>query len=164
MKKIPLGNRDGIKRYALVDNEDFERVSQFKWHSLKESWGTRYAVRVEVTNGARETILMHKFILGVGKGQMVEHRGVRSGLDNQRKNLRLCTPSQNQAGRKIGENNTTGYKGVIWRKDKGFYYAQIYQDGERFYLGSHDDPKDAAKAYNDAAIALYGEFAFINKI
>lgn len=162
MKKIPLGSHSDIERYALVDDEDFESVNQFKWHASGETWGIRYALRTAVIAGEPTPIQMHKFILGVGSGQMVEHKN-RNGHDNRRKNLRPCTPSQNQAGRKIGKNNKTGYKGVYWREDRGCYMAQIYKNSKRHYLGRYDNPIDAAKAYNEAAIEFYGEFAFENK-
>lgn len=41
MKRIPLTQG----KFALVDNEDFEWLNQFKWYALKTTYGGYVAIR-----------------------------------------------------------------------------------------------------------------------
>jgi hypothetical protein len=62
------------------------------------------------------------------------------------------------------KNNTSGYKGVSWNSHAKAWAARITVRGRRVFLGSFDDPVEAAKAYNEAALEYHGEFAVLNKI
>jgi len=84
--------------------------------------------------------------------------------NNAIENLRPCNQSQNNANTGINKANTSGYKGVTWNKSCGKWHAQIKDNKKRVYLGVYDDIKDAAKAYDDAAVRIYGEFAKTNKM
>lgn len=88
--------------------------------------------------------------------------GVRN--DNRRCNLRPATMSQNRINYSGMRTNTSGYKGVNRCKAEKKWRARIMTNGKRLSLGSFDDPKDAAKAYNKAALKLHGEFARLNKV
>ena len=140
-------------RIALVDDEDYERVSSYKW-SLQN---TNYAA--SCIDGKKT--LLHRFILDVSQEQTIDHKN-RDGLDCRRENLRLCTHSQNQHNRPAQRNNSTGYKGVRWNKTNKRYAANISVDGHRIHLGYFDSPEDAAYAYDQAALQHYGEFAWTN--
>ncbi len=84
--------------------------------------------------------------------------------DNSLKNLRACSRSENFANRKKQQNNTSGYKGVAWDKEKRKWRARIGHGRKLFYIGRYKDIKDAAVAYNKKALELFGEFAYLNKI
>lgn len=91
MKRVKLTK----KKYALVSDEDFERVNAFKWYASHESRGTKwYAVRRQ--NGKK--IRMHRFILGLQTGKedprVVDHVNHNS-LDNRRENLEIVTQKEN---------------------------------------------------------------------
>lgn len=93
----------------------------------------------------------------------VDHRnGVK--WDNSWKNLREATPSQNRYNAGAQANNTTGYKGVFWSKRNGKFLAQIAKEKKLYYLGYFECPREAAHAYNKAAVELHGEFAVLNPI
>jgi HNH endonuclease/AP2 domain len=79
--------------------------------------------------------------------------------DNRITNLRPCTPAQNGANSKMQSNNTTGYKGVIWRRRQKKWEAVTPKDGRQIYLGRYADPIAAHQAYCMAARELNGEFA-----
>ena len=81
-------------------------------------------------------------------------------LDNRRQNLRLATRSQNAANLGPYANNTSGYKGVDFNRGK--WRARITQDGVRYFLGTFDTAEDAARAYDQKALELFGEFASLN--
>ena len=152
---------------AQVDDDDFERVSQFTWHAkvVRRKDGSIqqvYAWRnVRKPDGTRTGQKMHRFILGVTDPAIgVDHRD-RDGLNNQRDNLRIATASQNQCNRPAAAHNAAGYKGVA--RQGGKYRAQIRLHGRKRHLGYFNTPRNAADAYDAAAIQLHGEFALTNK-
>lgn len=158
MQKINL-TRGG---FALVDDEDYEALNKHKWRMVTY-FGIDYALRTETVDGEHRTILRHRHIMEAGNGKNVDHKN-KNGLDNRRENLRFGTVAQSQYNRRINKNNTTGYKGVCWSPAKGKYFAQIYKNQERKWLGVFDSPIDAAKAYNTAALKYFEEFARLNEI
>jgi hypothetical protein len=79
--------------------------------------------------------------------------------NNRWDNLRLATASQNQANKKVSRANTSGFKGVSWHKDDKRWRAQIRMGGKKVHLGSFDTPESAHRAYSEAAMKHYGEFA-----
>lgn len=151
-------------RYAIVDNEDWDSLSQWKWHLVvaKHKSGTLfYARRAAYESGRQIIFLMHRIILKVPKGLFTDHIN-GNGLDNRRKNLRSCIPRQNLCNRNIGAMNTSGYKGVSAQRNK--WCAEIYQNGKSRFLGSFKTAEQAARVYDDAALKLYGEFAKTNQM
>jgi hypothetical protein len=84
------------------------------------------------------------------------------GLDNRRANLRPATVSQNGANVGLRAHNTSGFKGVTWHAQRGRWQARIGCGGDRKHLGLYDSPEDAARAYDCAALAAFGEFARLN--
>ncbi len=145
-------------KVALVDDEDFERLSKFKWHALytKGHW---YAVRTM----DKRLIFMHREIMAAPSRAQVDHKD-GNGLNNQQYNLRLATNAQNGRNRGKQHNNTSGYKGVYWNKQDRKWRANIRCDGRIIHLGYFVNSEDAARAYNDAAIKYFGEFAKLNEI
>ena len=105
MKYIPLTQG----KLAIVDDEDFEWLSQWKWHFNRK----KYAARTINHSGK---LYMHQVILNTPKGMLSDHRN-GNGLDNRRKNLRACNVQQNKANSRLPKNNTSGFKGVYWEKN-----------------------------------------------
>ena len=60
------------------------------------------------------------------------------------------------------KNNKTGFMGVTYNRSQGKWNAYINSDGERCWLGTFEDPEDAAISYDEAAKKLHGEFATLN--
>jgi HNH endonuclease len=77
--------------------------------------------------------------------------------DNRICNLRLATPSQNNANRRRPRNNSSGKKGVYLYRRK--WHATITKDYKHYYLGSFDGIDQAAAAYAAKSVELYGDFA-----
>lgn len=97
MKAVPLTK--GL--FALVDEEDFDKVSAFKWCASLESRGTKYyAVRWDYSVKPAQKVRMHRFVLGLGAfakdGVVVDHLNDDS-LDNRKENLKLCRQDENVA-------------------------------------------------------------------
>jgi hypothetical protein len=147
---------------AIVDDIDYTDLSQFKWYL--DSQGL-YVVHGIPYNGKQTKESMHRRILGAQPGQDVDHIN-HNGLDNRRENLRLCTRSQNNANMKKHGSTSSKFKGVVWRKARTKWIAQIIhrEDHKRrhTYLGSFKNEEDAARAYDRAAKELFGEFALLN--
>jgi len=163
MKTIPL-----TKGYvALVDDEDFERVSQFNWIATMSRHGTWYAQRnVDLPNGKRTTQQMQRFILGLGwTGHQVEvdHED-HNGLNNQKTNLRAGPQTRNQGNQKVRKEGTSKFKGVCRHTLSGKWHAQIGTgvSGGRKSLGYFADEVEAAKAYDAAAREYFGDSALTN--
>ena len=149
-------------KVALVNDEDYEEINRYKWYAVKKPHSF-YAVRMSPRiQGERDTVWMHRAILGIGGGLDVDHID-RDGLNNTRENLRVATRSQNRANL-ISKCGSSKYKGVYWRNRGNRWEAQIGFNGDRLFLGSFSDEADAALRYNEAAIQLFGEFARINAI
>ncbi len=93
MKKIQLTQG----QIALVDDEDYNYLMQWKWFAhRKNSKTTFYAVRTCRENG-QKTLRMHNVIANryIKKDYTeLDHRD-RNGLNNQKDNLRISTRGEN---------------------------------------------------------------------
>lgn len=144
-------------KFAIVDSEDFDFISQWNW---RLSIG--YAVRQIYKKGSKVvTILMHREINKTPTGFVTDHINGNK-LDNRKANLRTCTDSQNLANRDKTSLNKSGYKGVRFHKVDRKWRAQIKVKGKQSHLGNFLSPVDAARAYDEAAIIQFGEFAKLN--
>lgn len=160
MKTIDLGH--GF--FTIVDDDDFEFLSKYKWHSIKAGRSPRYAVTSgRKSNGRKGSIYMQRLLLG--DGDYVSDHINGDGLDNRRSNLRKATHHQNAWNSKKKKNGTTSqYKGVGWVKKDGAFRARIRTNLHEVSLGYFDNEVDAARAYNRAAKQLFGEFAKLNDV
>ncbi len=160
MKEIKL-----TKGYvAVVDDEDYERLMDYKWHvCFQPPHDTPYARRGEGKNPNKTTISMHHHIMGIPFFVTMDHQD-RNGLNNQKVNLRVCTASQNQMNAKLRKDSSSGYKGVTWKKEHKKWAAQIQVNKKRKHLGYFLTKEEAARRYNQAATALYEEYARLNQI
>lgn len=156
MKKIPLTQG----KFALVDDEDYERlIAMGKWQCVGRGKKV-YAVKMF---WKKKHIIMHRFIVDAPIGFEVDHIN-GDGLNNRRENLRICTVSENGRNLSKRKDNTSGFKGVNWHKQKSKWRARIQLDKKRIDVGYFDCPIEAARAYNAAAIKYHGEFAKLNEI
>ena len=155
MKEILLTQN----KVTFVDDEDFERLNQFKWCAMKGR-DTFYAVRHSPkVNGKSRMIVMHRDILNASNGIQVDHRS-GDGLFNCKENLRLATHAQNQHNKKQPQkNNKLGIKGVIWHKRARKFRAQIKANNKIIHLGYFSVLGDADSAYRKAEEKYFGEFA-----
>ena len=163
--------------YAKVDAEDYEQLRRYKWHVCPRK-DKVYAARCRrVAEGpGPQRVLLHYEALGlknpISNGRVIEHKN-GDGLDCRKRNLRVCSQSENAANRgpnRSGRNRTgrktSRYKGIYWIPAHGYHpagwVAKIRHREKRFYLGFFKKEYDAVQAYNQAAYRLYGQFAYLN--
>lgn len=159
MIKIPLNN---YHTHFYIDDEDFDRVSKYKWSAVFRNGKIHSIKSTSLING--HTVMIGRFILNEFKdnGLDVDHKN-RDVSDNRRLNLRFATPSQSCANRPRQKRNLSSkYKGVSWHKDRKKYRAIIGFNGKIIHIGQYNDELLAAIAYDDAALELFGEFACLN--
>lgn len=159
MKEIPL-----TKGYvALVDDDDYPALSAVKWRVLRTKGGRFYAIR----NGTRlpgkrprkrPVIAMHQVVAGYKYPDHIDG----NGLNNQRRNLRPANCSQNAANTRH-RGGVSLFKGVALSRS-GRWRAYIRVNYKQIHLGSFDDEKAAATAYNQAAKSHFGEYALLNNV
>jgi len=149
-------------RVAVADLKDFEILSSFKWSAVKIR-NTFYACRgFRRCDSGKRTISMHRMLLGLtDKSIFVDHKD-GNGLNNQRNNLRICTPAQNQQNRNKSKNNKSGFNGVSFDKRTNSWAVAIQLNYKKIFLGRFKIKQDAVKAYSEAAIKYFGEFARTN--
>lgn len=133
---------------ALVDAADYDIVKDSLW-SLSDGYVARMA------DGKREPL--HRILMP--EAPLVDHRNLNK-LDNRRNNLRAATSSQSNANRRSwGESQ---YKGVHKLKRNGYWRVKITHNGKTLSVGCYENEIDAAKAYDEMAKELHGEFAKLN--
>lgn len=170
MKELKL---TGSTLVALVDDEDYDRLIKYSWcligqnprikrsytqytkgfYSSGEQFIIKESIRVTLPN---EIMQDYSY-------QMYDHID-RNYLNNLKSNLRKTNYSQNAANRAKSWAGTSKYKGVSWSKITHNWESRITCRGKTIRLGFYPTEIDAAKAYNEAAIKLHGEFAVLNKI
>jgi hypothetical protein len=145
-----LVTKDGKK--VMVDDDVHEH---YKNESL--NW-CHNAVRLRF-----QGVSLARVILGVEEHLVPDHKD-GNPLNCQRDNLRIATRQQNSCNQKIRSTNTSGYKGVSWHSRRYKWQAYIMVNYKRVYLGLFGTAEDAAKAYNEKAKELHGEFARLNEV
>lgn len=141
MKEIQLTQN----QVALVDDEDYEYLNQWKWCATKRKH-TFYAITC--ING--KNILMHQLLADRwGFKNQVDHFD-RNGCNNQLSNCRDTTQKQNIERSSLRSDNKSGRKGVYWDKARQKWHAQIRHNGKGLSLGRFDIFEDAVFAREQA--------------
>lgn len=162
MKLIDISTPKHPNTFAMVDDEDFEAINQWKWHvdwHIKSR--TVYARRKDRSGRIVKSISMASAIIKPPIGFCVDHID-RNGLNNCKANLRIATAAQNSANRGKSTSNKSGFLGVSWCAEKGLWVGQITSNGRRAFLGRSKLPDVLARRYDEMAIAYYGDFACLN--
>lgn len=147
---------------ALVDDEDFEFASRWKWYAAATGPSRRYNYACRGVwapeSRARRTVLLHRELMGNPVGLVVDHINGDT-LDNRRCNLRACTHAENLRN-KVSNVGAHPFKGVFHHHRA--WYAKLKKGGEVFISKAQRSIEDAARAYDELALQHHGEFARLN--
>lgn len=145
MRRIPLTQG----KFAIVDDKDYPSLSKHKWYARRVGV-LFYAGRGEKRNGKRFNVHMHREIMKTPANLDTDHLN-GNGLDNRRKNLRVCSHADNMNNRpRLNRNNTSGHAGVVWDKRSKKWVAQMKRNYRMVFLGSFSRKSDAIKVRNKA--------------
>ena len=175
MQRIQLFGKYSEGKFLLVDDEDFKKVNQYKWHCTNKG----YVVRLAIVgykdlskpkydwNCITKTILVHRFIMDAPNNKEVDHWD-NNKLNNQKYNLRICTSQQNKFNSRKHKNNKSGIKGVYLKGDGTHktkpWEAKIHVDGKDIHLGYYMTKEEAGMARKEAEKKYHGEFAKLEKV
>ena len=153
MKEIQLTQG----KVALVDDDDFEWLSQWKWSASRQGKDRWRAVRGEGPRGKQKMILMHRQIMDAKPGKEVDHRN-RNPLDNQQHNLRFATRAEQCLNRRANISGASKYKGVHIQTGTNRWRVAFREK----YVGLFDSEVEAAKAYDRATLEFNPVSACLN--
>lgn len=145
---------------AIIDERDLPLVCHIKWHATSSLRDTIYAANTRQREGRRKLTLMHRVIADAPDGMLVDHRD-GNGLNNRRSNLRLCTNGENQRNMR-SRTGSSRFKGVVWHSVRKYWQAGIQHEGRYHWVGQFSTEEEAGRAYDEAALRLFGEFARLN--
>lgn len=172
MREIMITRRKSGDRIVVdVDDEDYEELIKYTWHvayrytAIGIAYAYRRTSKEEQAIGYKKAIAMHRQILGVVLKPDIEidHKNGDT-LDNRKENLRIVTRSQNSMNRTKQDNTVSVYKGVSLDARRGKWKAKLNKDGREYWLGYFATQEDAARAYNNKAMELFGDFARLNVV
>jgi hypothetical protein len=151
---------------AVVDVKDLAAVSVHRWRVFKPKGSKTVYAQTDTydQNGKRTTILLHQSLWkawGKPDTPEIDHRD-GDGLNNQEDNLRPTSGGLNQGNVPKRSHNTSGFKGVTFFSPRNLWRASISKDGKKRTLGYGRTPEEAARLYDAAAVAQFGEFAVLN--
>jgi hypothetical protein len=146
---------------VLIDEEDFEIFNKTKWHLCNKK-GTLYLIAFVQKENKRKTLYYSREVLNAPSDKLVDHINGNT-LDNRKCNLRLVDKRANAQNMRSNRNTTSKYKGVCFCKHRNKWRANIFYKKQN-HLGYFEYEKDAARAYNSAALRYFGEYARLNVI
>jgi hypothetical protein len=151
-------------KVALVDDEDYELLNQYKWVAFLNGCNNWYAYRSVRINKRSYFIAMHNVILKPHKGLICDHINGNS-LDNRRINLRECTNTENIRNQKLQSRiKSSVFKGVHYSQRDKVWIAKVVVNKKDISLGTFRSEIKAGLAYDEGAKKYYGEFARLNFI
>lgn len=138
MKTISLKGKYGFGNTAIIDDTDFDLVSQYNWFARPAGIRGRTLYAESSAKGKR--LLLHRFLMGTPTELDTDHIN-GNGLDNRRINLRICTHAKNLQNKRLYKNNKTGFSGV--RKSGEKWCAIVRFNGQDNYLGTFQTKEEA---------------------
>jgi len=136
---------------VFIDDEDYPKVSVFKWYLAKSKAGLYYA-----RTTARVKLYLHRVIMDANKDQIVDHIDGNT-LNCQKSNLRFATSQQNAQNKKTSTRNKLGLKGVSFDKTWNKYVAQLVHSGV-LHRKWFNTPEEASIQYMEWSNTYHKEF------
>ena len=137
------------------DAEDYERVSKYYWYKDAQGY---FSAKID-----GKKICLHRFVMNASIGEYVDHINHQKE-NNCKANLRIVTSKQNNQNQSVSKNNTSGYTGVNFNKNRGKWLARIMVDRVTHNLGSFDNIEDAINARKTAEEKYFGQYSYDNSM
>lgn len=151
VKLVPLTQG----QFAIVDDEDFERISRHKWYA---AWDARtrsfYAARnaPDPLRGGQITLKMHRVVMGQpyrSNGDEVDHVN-KNTLDNRKKNLQVLSVAEHRRKHRNDPRRDASEWGVgVKRRPNGRFQAEASLDGKKHHIGTYATQEQAQAAHAD---------------
>lgn len=146
---------------AIIDAEDAVIVGQYNWYAIRPTGACTFYAHTGVGGRTVSDISLHRLLWkawGLPETPEIDHLNT-NGLDCRRDNLRAADGFQNRFNKPAQANNTSGFKGVSWSKQKQKWRARLNAFGVEHNIGFFDDPAAASEAYRQHAATIHGRFA-----
>ena len=165
-------NREYWRAVSVFTNYEVSSVGRVRnsktGRVLKPSdnnWG--YMQVVLAKNSSTKTFKVHRLVAETFIENPLSKRCV-DHIDNDRtnnnwENLRYATHAENGRNMKKHSDGSSVYKGVSYNKIRCKWTAQIGVNRSQKRLGAFTNEREAAEAYNAAAIEHFGVFARLNE-
>ena len=140
------------------DVEDYDLVSQYRWHKLKQTG----AISGWDRNRGKQ-ILLHRLVMHAKEGEIVDHINHQQEMCCKR-NLRIVTKMQNSFNSGIQKNNTTGVTGVYWDGQSKKWLALLQINHTMHRLGLFKNKDDAIAARKEAEEKYFGVYSYANSM
>lgn len=152
---VMYDKQNNEKGRVKIDTDDIELCKKHKWYlsNIKDAYGIGYAVSKQ----SGDILLLHKLITHTDVNTLIDHINCDK-LDCRKSNLRFGDKSKNSQNRRPPQNNTSGFTGVCYNKNRHRWYAQIEINNERIALGSSQSLKEAVLMRILAEIKYFKDF------
>lgn len=146
---------------ALIDSADIPLVEGRRWSTNRKDRNC-YVYHQSYDGGIKTTEYLHRTIANPSPDEVVDHIN-HNGLDNRRKNLRVCSHAENVWNSNPNRQNTSSkFVGVSWHKARNNWRAVITENGRSKHIGSFQSEEDAAAAYDQYVRDHRDEYATTN--
>lgn len=136
---------------AIVDDDLFEYLSQFKWHAHFCGSNFYAAKKYQAAYGKGRIMFLHHMVVGFPISRNVVDHINRNSLDNRRENLRIVSYSENARNSISRERNAHilrfGGRGYYWHKSNKRWCSAIKIKGKTHWLGSFKNESEAKNCY-----------------
>lgn len=152
--EVFIGNN--FNNVMLCDIDDWEKLKQCYW---TEQHG--YAVSIQ----NYECMRFHRMVMNVENPEIQVDHINGNKLDNRKINLRLCTNQENSMNKYENSNNTSGYKGVYFDKEREKWRGAIQYNGKSIKSSKrYNTPEEAYQWYIEKSNELFKDYSvFISR-
>lgn len=150
-----VGYTSNTNKPFYFDLEDYDKISEFCWYQSDSGY---ILATLKKIDGKQKRVRLHNLLMGEFG---IDHRN-NNKADNRKSNLRKATIEQNAMNRAIRHDNSSGYTGVYWNKQRNKWMAKIIVNKKQIHLGFFDAFEDAVRVRKEAEEKYFGEFSYDN--
>jgi len=149
---------------CTIDDQFHIQLNKVKWRVDRGGYPVcdRKTKVYQLFNTRRLHRIIYQLLNGkINRQTQIDHID-RNPLNNHSSNLRPATNQQNSMNKANNKKSKVNYKGVSFNEYSRKFIAKVTHNGKGIHLGSFDDAREAALAYNSKVIELFGEWAYFN--